>query len=140
MISREQVNKTIGDLRSYEPGMRRMKMHLVADDYRTAALLIEELQALCDEKDATIDDLRNQLETEALEKSYKEQRGFEQDGEVLAYASDGSKTDTSVVRGPITEQEVGPFYALMTKVCCEQSHVEDFHYLLESFARSRGIL
>ena len=138
MISREETIKLIEELRLYSHGMLRMSMTACANDYQLAATVIEELQALCDEKDATIDELRNQLETEAHEKSYKEQRGFEQDGEVLAYASKVSKTDASVMCGPITWGEAEE--AERVWQACPSNSLESYRLSLESFARSRGVL
>lgn len=83
MISRELVSKFANNLRSYAPGMQRAEMENIASDYFQAADFLEELQALCDEKDAAIEELMNQLETQAHAKVYGQ--SFEQDGEVLAY-------------------------------------------------------
>jgi hypothetical protein len=62
MISKEEISNLVASLKTYEGGIRRAGLSLVADDYNWSITVIEELQALCDEKDATIDELRSQLE------------------------------------------------------------------------------
>lgn len=126
MISREQVIKLIEDLRSYEPGMRRAQMHLIADDYWTAASIIEELQALCDEKDATINEMAYKIGSLLMDSCANTASEI---GPFTAAAC----VNEGVVRGPITDPEIKA-----TELW--NSTREGKKKLLESFARSRGVL
>jgi hypothetical protein len=164
VIEKELLLRKIADYRVYSLGMQRASLHQVAGDYEEASNFIEELLALCDEKDATIDELRNQLEHDAKETSITSTfLGLDPkveydcvfiDGRSVLYpkssrieaSEDGSQSldhphapvNDGVVRGPVTFEELEDCYYQLIRL--STIYPLDAKNVLERFARSRGVL
>lgn len=138
MIIRYIVSNFAKSLRLYAPGMQRAEMKIIASDYSQAADYIEELQALCDEKDATIEELCAQMVKEGHAKAYGQ--SFEQDGEVIAFGESFPyariiKKD-SVSYGPVTRNEALTVMSECKIALC----IEDMQDILQKFALKRGLM
>lgn len=133
MIIREIVSNFAKNLRSYAPGMQRAEMKIIASDYSQAADYIEELISLCDEKDATIEELSNPMETHAHANAYGQ--SFEQDGEVIAFGESFPYTRV-VSYGPVTRNEALTVMSECKIALC----IEDMQDILQKFAFKRGLI